>query len=166
MATQNVSLNPGESKVVSFQAVPTEARTYQVSVNGLTGSFRAVAAPSLPFTFTNVSVVATSDYPRAGDWIVPLFKATINNPNSVSVSHELRMMVSSFDTYNNLPWWPPTAVYTWVQTLPAGGNYQYETNFWNEVRQAYDILIGRYARWDFWLEDELGNKSEVVSIST
>jgi len=41
MAEQSVSLAPGESKVVSFEATPTKARTYQVSVNGLTGSFVA-----------------------------------------------------------------------------------------------------------------------------
>jgi len=42
MAKQTVTLQPGESKLVSFEAVPHEARTYQVSVNGLTGSFVAV----------------------------------------------------------------------------------------------------------------------------
>lgn len=45
MAEQSVTLQPSESKVVSFEAVPHEARTYQVSVNGLTGSFRAIAKP-------------------------------------------------------------------------------------------------------------------------
>jgi hypothetical protein len=45
MAQQSVTLNPGESKVVSFEATPSEARTYQVSVDGLTGSFTAIAAP-------------------------------------------------------------------------------------------------------------------------
>ena len=38
---QTVTLEPGESKTVSFEAIPYEAKTYQVSVNGLTGSFRA-----------------------------------------------------------------------------------------------------------------------------
>lgn len=44
MAEQSVTLNPGESKVVSFEATPAEARTYQVEVDGLTGSFVATAA--------------------------------------------------------------------------------------------------------------------------
>jgi len=43
MATQSVTLQPGESKVVSFEFVPIEARTYQVSVDGLTGSFVATS---------------------------------------------------------------------------------------------------------------------------
>ncbi|MBA7703978.1 hypothetical protein ES703_112775 [subsurface metagenome] len=44
MAEQNVTLQPGESKVVSFEATPTVAKIYQVSVNGLTGSFVATEA--------------------------------------------------------------------------------------------------------------------------
>jgi len=43
-----VTLNPGESKVVSFQFIPQEVRIYQVSVDGLSGSFSAIAAPVLP----------------------------------------------------------------------------------------------------------------------
>ena len=39
---QTASLNPGEGKVVSFTFTPSEARRYQVTVNGLTGSFATV----------------------------------------------------------------------------------------------------------------------------
>jgi len=45
MPEQSVALNPSESKVVSFKVTPTVAKTYQVSVDGLTGSFKAVAPP-------------------------------------------------------------------------------------------------------------------------
>jgi len=45
MAEQSVTLNPGESKVVSFEAVPSVAKTYHVSVNGLSGSFTASKPP-------------------------------------------------------------------------------------------------------------------------
>lgn len=41
MAEQTVTLNPSEAKVVVFEATPHEAKTYQVSVNGLAGSFTA-----------------------------------------------------------------------------------------------------------------------------
>lgn len=41
-AEQTVELAPGESKVVSFEAVPHEPGTYLVTVDGLQGSFRAV----------------------------------------------------------------------------------------------------------------------------
>ena len=45
MAEKSVTLNPGEGKTVSFEVVPHEAKDYQVSVNGLTGSFKAISAP-------------------------------------------------------------------------------------------------------------------------
>lgn len=45
MATQEVSLQPGETKVITFEAIPHEAKTYQVSVNGLTGIFIAKEVP-------------------------------------------------------------------------------------------------------------------------
>ncbi|GAJ18934.1 unnamed protein product, partial [marine sediment metagenome] len=44
MAEQIVTLSPGEGKVVSFEATPTVVKTYQVSVDGLTGSFKAIPA--------------------------------------------------------------------------------------------------------------------------
>lgn len=39
---QTVELVPGESKLISFEAIPHTAKTYQVSVDGLTGSFIAI----------------------------------------------------------------------------------------------------------------------------
>lgn len=45
MAQQIAELAPGESKTVSFGVTPTVAKTYQVSVDGLTGSFEAIAPP-------------------------------------------------------------------------------------------------------------------------
>ncbi len=47
MAKEMVTLNPSESKSVSFETIPYEARLYNVSVDGLSGSFRAVAPPEL-----------------------------------------------------------------------------------------------------------------------
>ncbi|GAH68197.1 unnamed protein product, partial [marine sediment metagenome] len=39
MAEKSVPLQPGESKTVSFAVTPTVAKTYSVSVDGLTGTF-------------------------------------------------------------------------------------------------------------------------------
>ncbi len=39
MAEQVVELAPSEAKMVSFEAIPHEVKTYQVSVDGLTGTF-------------------------------------------------------------------------------------------------------------------------------
>ncbi len=66
MATQSVSLQPGESKVVSFEAIPTVAKTYQVLVNGLTGSFRAVS-PVVPIYSVVLGVSNTT--PKVGEAI-------------------------------------------------------------------------------------------------
>lgn len=54
MAEQTITLNPSESKAVTFEAIPHEVKIYQVSVNGLTGSFTAIyyQAPFEGFTAT------------------------------------------------------------------------------------------------------------------
>lgn len=49
MAEQQITLTPGESKVVSFEIIPAEIRTYQVSLNGLTGSFVAALAAKFEY---------------------------------------------------------------------------------------------------------------------
>lgn len=64
MAEQNVSLQPGESKVVSFEATPYEARAYQVSVDGLTGVFKAVVAP-IAIEFDTLSILNIEGIPFA-----------------------------------------------------------------------------------------------------
>ena len=45
MATKTVTLEPGESKAVSFEVRPTELGVYSVNVDGLTGSFSVTAIP-------------------------------------------------------------------------------------------------------------------------
>lgn len=42
MAEQIVTLNPGESKVVTFTNTPLEARTFEVAIDGLIGTFSAI----------------------------------------------------------------------------------------------------------------------------
>ena len=51
MVEQIVELEPSESRVVTFETVPMEARAYQVLVNGLSGNFRAIALPTLDGRF-------------------------------------------------------------------------------------------------------------------
>ena len=45
---KQVTLIPGEAKLVEFQFMPTETRVYQVSVDGLSGSFSVIPAPPPP----------------------------------------------------------------------------------------------------------------------
>lgn len=45
VAQEQVTLSPGESKVISFTVTPTVAKTYVVTIDGLSGTFKATAAP-------------------------------------------------------------------------------------------------------------------------
>lgn len=45
MAQEQVTLSPGESKVISFAVTPTVAKTYVVTVDGLSGTFKATVTP-------------------------------------------------------------------------------------------------------------------------
>ena len=56
MAEQTVELQPGESRAIAFEAIPHEAKTYQVSVDGLAGSFKATAPPEPEFVVSNLRV--------------------------------------------------------------------------------------------------------------
>lgn len=52
-----VSLNPGESKVVTFTFIPTSAKTYTVGVDGLAGSFTVIPIPEAEFEVRNLGIL-------------------------------------------------------------------------------------------------------------
>ena len=56
MAEKIVSLEPGQSEAVSFEVTPAEAKTFQVSVNGLTGSFIATEVPVADIRVENLVI--------------------------------------------------------------------------------------------------------------
>ena len=56
MAEKIVSLEPGQSEAVSFEVTPTEAKTFQVSVDGLTGSFIATEVPVADIRVENLVI--------------------------------------------------------------------------------------------------------------
>lgn len=62
MAQQTVTLAPGETKTVSFQVTPTVAKTYSVSVDGLTGTFRATTAPVADIRVGSLVISPTEVY--------------------------------------------------------------------------------------------------------
>jgi hypothetical protein len=180
-------LNAGEEKVVSFPVtIPSATGTYSVllyvysSGQGI-GLYKAtedavIAAPALPFTFTDVSAVGFYDFARAGYYCMILFKATISNPNNVSVTHTLQVMMNGFDLYYNMYQFQNYPVQPfpgtgWAQpltplTLAPGQSYQLVTDFWNTQRQAFDTVLIPYQYWiELWLQDELGNKSNVVRVT-
>lgn len=57
MAEQIVELVPGESKQVSFEITPNEAKAYNVSINGLSGVFTAYAKK---IEFPNIDILSVN----------------------------------------------------------------------------------------------------------
>ena len=58
---KTVTLNPGESKAVTFTYTPNVARSYQVMINGLTGSFVVLPVGAAEFIYTsNLSIRVTN----------------------------------------------------------------------------------------------------------
>ncbi len=71
MAKKTVTLEPGESEVVTFETTPTVAKIYHVAVDGLSGSFTAIAPPFDPWSYdfngngvidTHEMLTAANDY--------------------------------------------------------------------------------------------------------
>ena len=56
MAEREVTLEPGQSEAVSFEVTPTEAKTFHISVNGLTGSFIATEVPVADIRVENLVI--------------------------------------------------------------------------------------------------------------
>jgi len=62
VAEQTLTLAPGESKAVSFKVTPETAKTYSVSVDGLSGSFRATTAPVADIRVENLVIEPAEVY--------------------------------------------------------------------------------------------------------
>ena len=56
MATKEVTLNPGESKVVNFIVAPTSVGPYGVAVDGLSGSFEVIPALVAEFVVSDLII--------------------------------------------------------------------------------------------------------------
>ena len=59
---KTITLNPGESKVVTFTYTPSVAKGYTVNVDGLVGSFTAFEVPIAEFVVSNLIVTPTEVY--------------------------------------------------------------------------------------------------------
>lgn len=62
VAEQTVTLQPSESKTVSFEVTPTEPKDYNVSVNGLTGTFKAVEVPVADIRVEDLNISPSEVY--------------------------------------------------------------------------------------------------------
>jgi len=59
-----ISLNPGESKLVSFAVTPTVVGPHTVSVDGLSGSFVVLEPPAAQFVVSDLIITPTQCYPE------------------------------------------------------------------------------------------------------
>ena len=62
VAEQEIFLQPGESKIVSFEVAPTVAGAYSVNVDGLTGTFEAAEIPVADIRVENLTISPSEVY--------------------------------------------------------------------------------------------------------
>ena len=143
---KSVSLNPGESKVVEFNFTPQEAKTYQVSVSGLTGSFTAVAVPTVSIigvTWENNISVAPGYHPSG------FIKARIGISN-LAVEFTDKLWIT-FGKYENGLFTPsPTGILSKQSFMPE--------EVWLALLEWYDVRIA-YAQ-----EHGLENTVRVLTV--
>ena len=82
---KTVSLNPGESKTVTFTFIPTVAKPYLVSADGLTGSFVAVEVPAAEFEVSNLAIA----YPELYIGEQQSISVTVTNVGGKAGSYEV-----------------------------------------------------------------------------
>lgn len=87
---KTVTLNPGESKVVSFSFTPSIAKSYSVSVDGLSGSFIAHKVPEAEFEVTNLVIEPAEIY--IGEAVS--IAVTVTNVGGLAGSHEVTCEVT------------------------------------------------------------------------
>ena len=148
MAEQNVTLAPGESRLVSFEATPQEARIYQVAVNGLAGSFRAIQA-IIPWAFSSVQCWHSAS--GVGAWRQSNFACTVTNIGDRTVTKTLTLWKREYrpaewDYYTGWTW----AWFDWetvesvTMTLASGESSQY--NQQTQTLMSYDIKREQYLK--------------------
>lgn len=120
---KTVTLAPDESKVVSFEVTPTVAKTYQVSVDGLIGSFVAVTIVEQWMVSVSVRDYYTME--------------RINGATVVLVGIGSQVTVNGFATFYNVP----EGTYTISATAPGYLSVTYPT-----VEVVYDRAVNFYLK--------------------
>ena len=60
---KTITLNPGESKEVSFTITPQTVGVHSVSVDGLSGSFSVLEPPAAQFVVSDLIITPAQCYP-------------------------------------------------------------------------------------------------------
>jgi len=90
VSEQFVTLQPGESKTVSFEVTPTVAKNYSVSVDGQTGTFRAVEVPVADIRVENLEISPAEVY--VGEKVT--ITCTAKNYGTAAGSRTIKCLVS------------------------------------------------------------------------
>ena len=134
MAEQSITLAPGESRLVSFEATPQGAKTFQVSVNGLNGSFvalepvvslKATGPRNRPQSFWGVWVFDPVAHERKG------WRGATMDKQELDLKVESKDFMLISDYY---PGWPVGYSMNYGPfkiTVPDWGNYT-----WNAVNNS------------------------------
>lgn len=85
--SQSLTLQPSESKLVSFKVIPSTAKTYEISVNGQSGTFWASAAPAADIRIENLDISPVEVY--VGEEVT--ISAEVTNYGEVSGSHTVKL---------------------------------------------------------------------------
>ncbi len=158
---QTVELESDESRQVVFKVSPSTEGTYQVSVNGLTGSFTAVIR-IVPWAFSNVTCSVGPS--GVGTWRQVNFSATITNTGDSAATktvtqyrRDYRMMWSDETMGWYWEWSDWRVIKQITLTLLAGQSYNY-TSPGND-------LIQTPCTAECYLVDSDGYKSSVCRVS-
>ena len=92
VSSQSASLGAGASQAVTFTAMPNEARTYQVSVNGLISSFKAIILPQ-----AEIDMPAAMTVKASGPYDEDLYRLTfsVSIPNRGTAPGEVQLIWGS-----------------------------------------------------------------------
>ena len=86
---KTISLNPGESKLVSFAVTPTGVGPHTVSVDGLSGSFTVLEPPVAQFVVSDLVISPAEVYP--GELVT--ISVTVRNIGLVAGSYTVTVEV-------------------------------------------------------------------------
>lgn len=137
-----VTLNPGESKVVAFEVIPTVPRAYQVSVDGLMGSFVATEIPKAEFYMPAVMTVVVTDGSILGIYWGNRFSCAITNKGNISGTFTL----TGRDNLGRGG--------TWTITLAPGESYTWSVFYYIDFRRISAPYV-----WELWGDWEGDNYS-------
>ncbi|MDP2729197.1 MAG: hypothetical protein Q8O55_01785, partial [Dehalococcoidales bacterium] len=173
-------VSSGAAQQVNFPVtMPASPGTYHVYVDVHAGGYLilayqgtediVIAAPA--FTFSNVKVVA--QWAGGHSYPSPYFTARISNDTPDAITHTLTLHHRR--TRAGVPDSFAPVLQTFNLTLVGGGSYNYVYDGWGDHCGKSGSPPRNYCDWPplyvgytsyFWLEDEMGNKSVEVSITT